>query len=92
VHFDLKNQLENAIDRYPINVCSEKGSVIHGSIYQDFLKNKLKPNHKLISLNINTDGAPIFNSTGYSLWPIFASILEYPPIIRQSFRHVLLLG
>ena len=32
-----------------------------------------------LSLKVNTDGVPIFKSSGFSLWPIFFQINELPP-------------
>ena len=32
-----------------------------------------------LSLKVNTDGVPIFKSSGFSLWPIFFEINELPP-------------
>ena len=31
-----------------------------------------------LSLKVNTDGVPIFKSSGFSLWPIFFEINELP--------------
>lgn len=31
------------------------------------------------SMKVNTDGVPIFKSSGFSLWPIFFEINELPP-------------
>lgn len=35
-----------------------------------------------LSLKVNTDGVPIFKSSGYSMWPIYFEINELPPRIR----------
>ena len=33
----------------------------------------------VIMLMLNTDGAPVFKSQNYSIWPLYASILELAP-------------
>jgi hypothetical protein len=35
-----------------------------------------------ISLKVDTDGVPIFKSSGFSIWPIYFEINELPPIKR----------
>lgn len=32
-----------------------------------------------IMLMLNTDGAPVFKSQKYSIWPLYASVLELVP-------------
>ena len=53
-----------------------------GKIYQVtlsiFQKDKI-----FLSLNLNTDGAPIGKSNTFSLWPIFATITELKPSLRN---------
>ena len=33
----------------------------------------------VIMLMLNTDGAPVFKSQNYSIWPLYASVLELAP-------------
>ena len=45
-----------------------------------------------ISLNINTDGAPLVKSTRFAMWPISATIVELNQSSSESFPNVILLG
>ena len=38
-----------------------------------------------LSLKVNTDGVPIFKSSGYSMWPIYFEINELPPRKRLVY-------
>ncbi len=33
-------------------------------------------NTRVVMLMFNTDGAPVFKSQKYSIWPLYASVLE----------------
>lgn len=45
-----------------------------------------------IVLAISTDGVNPFRKEMYSVWPIMATVLNYPSAIRTAFNRVLLLG
>ncbi|CAF1047635.1 unnamed protein product, partial [Brachionus calyciflorus] len=71
---------------------SEKNSstdINDGTIYRNALK---KSNNFLISLILNTDGAPITNSKHYNMWPLFGTISELEPSSRESFKNMITLG
>lgn len=65
-------------------------NAIHGAIYQEALKKKKKK--LMISLNINSDGAPINHATNYCLWPIIATIVELEQSTRESFDNMIIIG
>ncbi len=63
-------------------------------MYKQIIKN-IPNNTLLVSLNLNTDGAPITNSRNYSIWPVLATILELDPMIiihLLCFKNVLIFG
>ena len=45
-----------------------------------------------ISVSFNTDGIPLFSSSGVKLWPVYLTINELPPIRRFSRENVILAG
>ncbi len=45
-----------------------------------------------ISFTFNTDGVPLFASTGCKLWPIFMVINELPPSMRMARENMILAG
>ena len=58
-----------------------------GFMYKSTMTNS---NTYCMSLTINTDGVPVFRSSKYSIWPIFAYINELPANIRK--KHMILCG
>lgn len=46
-----------------------------------------------LGLALNADGMAIFGKTvSYSVWPIFVSILNFPPKIRSRTENLILVG
>ncbi|CAF0987433.1 unnamed protein product [Brachionus calyciflorus] len=64
---------------------------LDGNIYKKKLEN-LGDDKILISLNLNTDGAPIVKSHNFSFWPICATITELKPSQRDKFENLIILG
>jgi hypothetical protein len=62
-----------------------------GLIYQNFIKN-IDPSYLLVSLNLNTDGAPIDSIGNYKIWPILGTVVELEPLQRESFKNMIFLG
>lgn len=54
-------------------------------LYRGFVKT-LNPSvkHNYATLTFNTDGAPLFKSSAYSIWPIFLMINELPIHVRST--------
>lgn len=50
-----------------------------GRLYKDLRKQK----HDL-TLTVNTDGVPVFNSSKYGIWPLYVTINELPYDIRSK--------
>jgi hypothetical protein len=68
-------------------------SAFDGSIYQSYIQNLDKKNNELVvSINLNTDGAPLSNSKNHSLWPLFGTILELNSSSREKFSNILIFG
>ncbi|XP_057330917.1 uncharacterized protein LOC130671204 [Microplitis mediator] len=59
-------------------------------ISDDFIKSKIDDGDIVLSLNVNTDGAPLFKSSRHSFWPIQCVINEVPILLRHKI--VLLAG
>lgn len=59
--------------------------VYDGKNYRHFKKN-LDPNDRnsFVSVTFNTDGAPLFESSAYSIWPIYIMLNELPFSVRTS--------
>lgn len=73
------------LGRFKQNTSSECLTDIYdGEAYKkkEFLKNPLN-----FSLTMNTDGAPVFKSTGIKLWPVYFIINELPPNLRYVCIH-----
>lgn len=58
-----------------------------GFIYQKAIKEIKTP---FISLNINTDGAPILTSYNLSIWPVMATITELGAL-KDSFKNIVVI-
>jgi hypothetical protein len=71
--------------QFPIESCFD------GSLYRQSLQNKAI-GENLISINLNSDGAPMVKSKSYSVWPVLGVCLKLPQKIRESFRNTILLG
>ena len=45
-----------------------------------------------ITLTMNTDGVPLYNSSSVSLWPVFLEINELPPSERSLIQNMIIWG
>ncbi|XP_074612396.1 uncharacterized protein LOC141866757 [Acropora palmata] len=57
-----------------------------------FSKGGVLSDQNNLSLKVNTDGVPIFKSSGFSLWPIFFEINELPPKKRRQVNNLVMGG
>lgn len=91
VHLDAQSQLSAIVDRnysflnkpqlYPFS------DVCNGDYYRN------RPNKQnQLTLIVHCDGAPLVRSSKQSIWPLFASIVELPPPIREHQRNIVLLA
>ena len=62
-----------------------------GSIYSNLPKNN-SPRELTISLNINSDGAPLVKSRSFSLWPLLGTIVELNQSSREKFDNIIIFG
>lgn len=75
-----KEEYEKVLERRENN---DYCDIYDGECYKK-LKNELilKDDEKYVTVSFNTDGAPCFKSSRYSIWPIYLIINELPPQIR----------
>ena len=60
--------------------------ITSGNLYKE-LTNTIKPlvaECNFVTLSLNTDGIPVFRSSGQSFWPIYLSINELPYKLRYA--------
>lgn len=99
VNFDVSSQISELINsnsehykHIMTNRLSQKDifkDIYDGRMYKEFLA-YLKPSERqqYITVNFNSDGAPLFKSSSYSIWPIFLQVNELPFHIRNSEQIV----
>lgn len=63
--------------------------IYDGRKYRKFVDN-LPPHYEYITFNFNTDGAPKFKSSKYSIWPIYLMINEIP--IQERMNNLITCG
>lgn len=101
ITLDVVYQIQSIISRVNIREklkCSSNNIMdkdvlstsLDGSVYQDYLQHKNCD--LIISLCLNTDGAPLVVSKGMSLWPVIAKIIELPDNISESFENLIFVG
>ena len=95
VTFDPSSQIADLLeansDYYDevMSIRQHEGNILRdiydGELYREFV-NSLDPEdrNRYISTVFNTDGAPLFESSSYSIWPIYIMINELPISIRTS--------
>ena len=81
-------QISNNMRKCRLNMNGPINNAMDGSVYRDFLDNHLNSDYA-VSLNINSDGAPLVNSKNISMWPLMAYITELNPSSRESFSNLL---
>ena len=72
----------------------EKGhirDIYDGKRYREFVKSlSTEDQHRYATVTFNTDGAPLFKSSNYSIWPIYVMVNELPYNIRT--KELILVG
>ena len=56
--------------------------IYDGNVYQELVRDGFLANKDNISFLFNTDGIPVFKSSGFSFWPLFLLINELPYKMR----------
>ncbi|KAJ1529969.1 hypothetical protein ONE63_006697 [Megalurothrips usitatus] len=64
--------------------------ITDGLLYQIFAKSLNDDGHVVLTITVNTDGAPSFTCGRISLWPLFLIVNELPPLVR--IKNVILAG
>ena len=94
VNLDVCSQLKPIINRN-MNLLYEnvdyfpKSDISTGDFYQTTIS---ESECNTITLVLHTDGAPLIRTTKQSLWPLFASIVEIPPPVREYQKNIILLA
>lgn len=85
---NTKHRLKTSIDNPYLQ------DITDGQAYKNLavIGGFLNPDSPNISLSFNTDGIPLFSSSGVKLWPVFFVINELPPAQRFSRENVILAG
>ena len=52
--------------------------IYDGSVYQQLVSNQYTDSPSNISVIFNTDGFPVFRSSGFAFWPLYLMISELP--------------
>ena len=56
--------------------------VYDGLLYKQCVESGFLDSPTNITMQFNTDGVALWNSSKYSLWPVFLRINELPPVLR----------
>lgn len=91
VHLDVPSQLNSIIrrnasflnrsDLYPYS------DVCRATHYRSGVSNDNR-----LTLIVHCDGAPLVRSSKRSVWPLFGSVVELPPPIREHHRNIIVLA
>ena len=63
--------------------------IYDGSVYQQLMLNKYTDSPSNISVIFNTDGFPVFRSSGFAFWPLYLLINELPYQMRYEIVIIL---
>ena len=61
---------------------NDRGDICDGALYQEMMSSGFLANRCNISLLFNTDGIPVFKSSGFAFWPLYLMISELPYRMR----------
>lgn len=81
---DLKYRFQR-VKKHPCNI----EDIYDGACYKHCF---LLQNPQNISLMWNTDGVPVFKSSGFSLWPLYFTVNELSPKLRQKKENMIFAG
>lgn len=62
---------------------SVKSDLTDGNLYRA-QRQDLQLGKTDITLTLNSDGSPLFNSSKYSIWPVQMTVNELPPVLRSQ--------
>lgn len=90
-HFvDIKDQLTDILSTYwgSIERYSKRDLDVLDFINSNFYQKQANT----LQLCLYTDGVPVFKNPSRSAWPVFASIVELPPTLRESRKTKIIAG
>ena len=82
---DIRSQVEKILHKNSDYILSSWSESCSWATSWDNFK---KPEIQLV---LNIDGAPVFKSSKYSVWPIWAQLYNLPPKLRGAFSNLSLL-
>lgn len=83
------DSVQDRIKRRYNNTHDVLTDIIDGKYYKEYCgKGNFLEKDTNLSMLFNTDGAPLFQSSGISLWPVFLAINEIPPTERLALNLV----
>lgn len=82
----LKHLYEHELKDDDFNDHVRKPGIISDVNDGNFYRENMEPG--MISINLNCDGVPIFNSSGYEIYPLLATLNDLKPKRRR--RHMML--
>ena len=89
-YVDTKSQFEDLIDTYFDNIIE---FLNHKPDFIDLSSNiKYDMDNLTLNLVLYTDGVQITKNPVKSIWPVFCSIVELPPILRNSNINKIICG
>jgi hypothetical protein len=87
------NDIRNSYYRALSNSNQMINDTRDGSIYKRFIQNNQPgSNTFIVSLIVNSDGAPILASKNTSMWPVLAKIVELHDKTSESFENLIIIG
>lgn len=78
----------NRVKKNPDNI----EDIYDGNIYKQFMKEGFLSVASNISFMWNTDGVSLFNSSNFSIWPLYLRINELPPQKRCLTENMIICG
>lgn len=89
-YVDIKPQLTDILNSYYPSIKEYRESDLQ---YMDFINSSFyKKEENTFQICVYTDGVPIFKNPSKSAWPVFASIVELPPSLRESRKSKIIAG
>jgi hypothetical protein len=89
-YVDIKPQLTDIINSYWPSIKEYRENDLQ---YMDFINSSFyKKEENTFQICVYTDGVPIFKNPSKSAWPVFASIVELPPSLRESRKSKIIAG
>lgn len=85
MHYTVGERVQKVLqDRFHLRTC-QKGKytdICDGELYQNLVRSGFLADNQNVSFIFNTDGIPIFKSSGFSFWPLYLLINELPYKMR----------